>query len=145
MFLFFPQKCISQSEYHNKGSTIDLQTTVRGPMGPAALSTSSQKVIVFSLAYLIPYALVFGVHWTPKEVEAWVIFYSSMKVNYLGVVGFCEQFFLLPPFILSVLVYYEFLIVDYFSAFRLGVQGKSQTKWLAISFYFRHWTLYTVP
>ena len=29
----------------------------------------------------IPYALVFGVHWTPMEVEVWFIFYSSMMVN----------------------------------------------------------------
>ncbi len=30
----------------------------------------------------IPYALVFGVHWTPIEVKVWFIFYSSMKVKY---------------------------------------------------------------
>ena len=29
----------------------------------------------------LPYALVFGVHWTPMEVEVWFIFYSSMKVK----------------------------------------------------------------
>ncbi len=32
----------------------------------------------------IPYALVFGLHWTPMEVEVWVIFYSSMRVKDLS-------------------------------------------------------------
>ena len=77
--------------------TVNLQTTVRGPLDPAVLSTSSQKVIIRiskPMVHLIlhhnslqpcmsfiPYALVFGVHWTPMEVEVWFIFYSSMKVN----------------------------------------------------------------
>ena len=60
-----------------------LQTTVWGPLDPTALSTSSQKVIIGIQPCMpfIPHALVFGVHWTLMEVEVWVIFYSSMKVN----------------------------------------------------------------